>query len=267
MRAGCRGAPGAAPLRLNDAARLAPPRAVLYDAFRAAGWPALAGLGLGPLGLSSSAMSLLLVFRTNTSYQRFDEARRLWGAIVNRSRDLVRQSLVWFPPERAGLKAALVKWVVALAHCVRLHMRAPRDATPAALAGWLTPEELGALSAAAHRPNHCLQVLSCIVAAGAPDPQIAHRLDEDLKSLEDTIGGCERVYRTPIPLSYTRHTSRLLLFWLAYMPAALYSELHLQALLVAPLLVLVLFGIDEIGVELVRLPAALACTHCSDAAC
>jgi predicted membrane chloride channel (bestrophin family) len=47
---------------------------VLYDTFRAASWPALHGLGLGPLGLSSSALSLLLVFRTNTSYQRFDGA-------------------------------------------------------------------------------------------------------------------------------------------------------------------------------------------------
>jgi putative membrane protein len=172
---------------------------------------------------------------------------------VNRTRDLVRQALVWFPDEKAHLKPALVKWVVALAQCVRLHMRAPRDATPAALAGWLSADELAGLAAAAHRPNHCLQVLSHIIATGSPEAHTAHRLDEDLKFLEDTIGGCERVYRTPIPLSYTRHTSRLLLFWLAYMPAALFSELNIQALLVAPLLVLVLFGIDEIGVELVRL--------------
>ena len=223
---------------------------VLYDTFRAASWPALHGLGLGPLGLSSSALSLLLVFRTNTSYQRFDEARRLWGSIVNRSRDLVRQSLVWFPPERVALRAALVRWVVALATCVRLHMRAPREDTPAALAGWLSADELAGLAAAAHRPNHCLQVLSHVIAAGSPDSHAALRLDEDLKFLEDTIGGCERVFRTPIPLSYTRHTSRLLLFWLAYMPAALFSELRVQALLVAPMLVLVLFGIDEIGLEL-----------------
>jgi predicted membrane chloride channel (bestrophin family) len=219
------------------------------------------------------------VFRTNTNYQRFDgarprtprtrghthmcprshpalapaqhaESRRLWGSIVNRSRDLVRQGMVWFPDDKAHLKPALVKWVVALAQCVRLHMRAPRDDTPAALAGWLSADELAGLAAAAHRPNHCLQVLSHIIATGSPEAHTAHRLDEDLKFLEDTIGGCERVYRTPIPLSYTRHTSRLLLFWLAYMPAALFSELNIHALLVAPMLVLVLFGIDEIGVEL-----------------
>jgi predicted membrane chloride channel (bestrophin family) len=72
----------------------------------------------------------------------------------------------------------------------------------------------------------------------------------DLKFMEDAIGGCERLFRTPIPLSYTRHTSRLLLFWLAYLPLALFAELRWHALFVAPLLVLILFGIDEIGVEL-----------------
>jgi predicted membrane chloride channel (bestrophin family) len=75
-------------------------------------------------------------------------------------------------------------------------------------------------------------------------------VDEDLKFMEDAIGGCERLFRTPIPLSYTRHTSRLLLFWLGYLPLALFAELKWHALFVAPLLVLILFGIDEIGVEL-----------------
>ena len=225
---------------------------ILYDTFRAAAWPALMSVGLGPLGLSSSALSLLLVFRTNSSAARFDEARRLWGSIVNRSRDLVRQALVYFPPTPRGqeLKGALVRWVVALAHCVRLHMRAPREATPAALADWLRPDELAGLAASAHRPNHCLQVLSHIIAAGCGDAAIAHRVDEDLKFMEDAIGGCERLFRTPIPLSYTRHTSRLLLFWLGYLPLALFAELKWHALFVAPLLVLILFGIDEIGVEL-----------------
>jgi predicted membrane chloride channel (bestrophin family) len=106
---------------------------LLYDTFRAASWPALMSVGLGPLGLSSSALSLLLVFRTNSSAARFDEARRLWGSIVNRSRDLVRQALVYFPatPQGQELKGALVRWVVALAHCVRLHMRAPRSRSAA----------------------------------------------------------------------------------------------------------------------------------------
>ncbi len=44
-----------------------------------------------PFNLSSFALSLLLVFRTNSSYSRWLDARKIWGGVVNRSRDLVRQ--------------------------------------------------------------------------------------------------------------------------------------------------------------------------------
>ena len=223
----------------------------LYDALRLASWPTLTSTvgGLGPLSLTSSALSLLLVFRTNSSYQRFVDARVLWGQLVNRSRHLVRVAMAYIPGQ-AARKAAIQRWVVAFAHCVRLHQRAPPQATPEALARVLTPDELTMLAASGHRPNLCLHVLSAIVAASIPDRSDALRVDEDLRSLGDTLGGTERIYKTPIPVSYTRHTSRILLMWLVFMPIALYTEIKLYALLVSPVLVLVLFGIDAIGVEL-----------------
>jgi predicted membrane chloride channel (bestrophin family) len=44
-----------------------------------------------PLTITSFALSLLLVFRTNSSYDRFVEARKLWGTLANRSCDMMRQ--------------------------------------------------------------------------------------------------------------------------------------------------------------------------------
>ena len=44
-----------------------------------------------PFSLTSFALSLLLVFRTNTSYERWAEAREIWGGVTNRSRDILRQ--------------------------------------------------------------------------------------------------------------------------------------------------------------------------------
>ncbi len=44
-----------------------------------------------PQGLTSFALSLLLVFRTNSSYGRFDEARKIWGGILNRARNIANQ--------------------------------------------------------------------------------------------------------------------------------------------------------------------------------
>jgi hypothetical protein len=82
-----------------------------------------------------------------------------------------------------------------------------------------------------------------------------------IAGLEDAVGSFERLYRTPIPLIYTRHNSRLLLVWLLYLPVALWAEYSSAALFVSPLLVIALFGIEEIGIELEEpggiLPSAL----------
>jgi predicted membrane chloride channel (bestrophin family) len=149
---------------------------------------------------------------------------------------------------------SLGRWLHALAHCVRLHLRAPRADVAPALQGVLEPHELEFLLVSVHRPNCCLQVLTHLIRSSfggyGGDVPSSLRLDDSLRRIEDAIGGLERTFRTPIPLSYTRHTSRTLLFWLFYMPVGLAAELQVQALLLAPLLVLVLFGTDEIGVEL-----------------
>ncbi|CAM6105750.1 unnamed protein product [Calypogeia fissa] len=48
-----------------------------------------------PFQLTAPALALLLAFRTNASYGRFDEAQKAWGSNVNRSQDFSRQALTW----------------------------------------------------------------------------------------------------------------------------------------------------------------------------
>lgn len=68
----------------------------------------------------------------------------------------------------------------------------------------LRPEELNALRASAHRPNFVLSMLSS-AAEEANCPAFARvRYDENLTSFADAAGACERILKTPIPLSYTR---------------------------------------------------------------
>ena len=56
-------------------------------------FPRLAVDSSQAFSLTSFALSLLLVFRTNASYARWDEARKVWASILNRTRDLNRQVL------------------------------------------------------------------------------------------------------------------------------------------------------------------------------
>ena len=55
------------------------------------GWPALSLTTGDAFNQTSFALSLLLVFRTNSSYSRWEEARKAWGQLANRARDFARQ--------------------------------------------------------------------------------------------------------------------------------------------------------------------------------
>ena len=84
-------------------------------------------VGKDVFGLTSFALSLLLVFRTNSSYERWDSARKVWGMVLNRSRDLVRQGLAYISPEQAPLRAMLCRWVPAFSKALMCHLRKGQD--------------------------------------------------------------------------------------------------------------------------------------------
>ena len=68
----------------------------------------------------------------------------------------------------------------------------------------LLPEELDKLLQSAHRPNYVLQVLSELIANSSIISPERFRMDQNLTFFADALGACERILKTPIPLSYTR---------------------------------------------------------------
>ncbi|KAL4435491.1 hypothetical protein ABPG77_006253 [Micractinium sp. CCAP 211/92] len=216
-----------------------------------------------PFGLTSFALSLLLVFRTNSSYGRWDEARKMWGLIVNRSRDFVRQGLGYIPDSQPELQNMLCRWTIAYSRSLMCHLR-PGENLEAELKDTLPPHELKALLASTHRPNYVVQVLTAILKeaqlpTAAPNNRdstavvpagAAYRMDENLTVFADVTGGCERILRTPIPLSYTRHTSRFMMIWLTLLPFTLWDSCRWAMLPIAGIVSFLLLGIEEIGVSI-----------------
>lgn len=83
---------------------------------------------------------------------------------------------------------------------------------------WLHPREYALLEKAAHRPGLCMQMIGEIIHLNVRDTGEALRLDENVRNFEDVDGACERIFRTPIPIGYTRHTSRFLSVWAFFVP-------------------------------------------------
>lgn len=212
-------------------------------------WPHVTlNLGQG-FQLISFALSLLLVFRTNSAYARWWEARILWGTLTNRTRDFVRQSLAFFPHREDKLREAMLLWTAALPYVLKAHLREGTN-LEAELEGILTREEIDAVIGATHRPGFVLCALSQILAATELHPTLRQRMDTNLTVFEDTVGGCERILRTPIPQSYTRHTSRFLMIWLLMMPSTIWAAYSWGAVLLSGLFAYLMLGIDEIGVQI-----------------
>ncbi|KAI8467194.1 MAG: Bestrophin, RFP-TM, chloride channel-domain-containing protein [Monoraphidium minutum] len=227
--------------------------AVAFEAARAAGLlPAFAPalqVNSQLFGLTSFALSLLLVFRTNASYERWDSARKMWGLVLNRSRDLARQGLTHIGQEQQELRAMLCRWVAAFSRALMCHLRRDRDAREE-LGAVLLPEEVEQVLLATHRPNFVLQVLSEIVRAGGVRAPVLMRMEDNLTNYEDCLGGCERILKTPIPLSYTRHTSRSLMIWLTLLPFALVGSCGLATIPICAITAFLLLGVEEIGVSI-----------------
>lgn len=110
-----------------------------------------------PLTITSFALSLLLVFRTNSSYARFAEARALWGMVLNRSRDLARQCVSFYPTSEWDAKATFVRWTISFSKCLLCHLR-PFSSLRDEVSHILSKEEIQILLAADHPVVMCIQV-------------------------------------------------------------------------------------------------------------
>ena len=85
--------------------------------------------------------------------------------------------------------------------------------------------------------------------AGMPE-MMHHECETTVTQLHLVIGGCERIQSTPIPVSYTRHTSRSLMIWLLTLPFALWPVMDLATVPATFLMTFLMLGIDEIGVQI-----------------
>jgi ion channel-forming bestrophin family protein len=197
------------------------------------------------------ALGLLLVFRTNASYERFWEGRKLWGGIVNETRNLVRGAIVHLGGDPA-LLANLTRWTAVFPWTVMGTLRDEGNFGP--VARELTPDQLRGLQNAQHPVLHVAQRLTeCLQQArrqGLITDIIQMSLDANIQQLVDYVGGCERIRKTPLPFAYVVHLRRALIIYCYTLPFALVESFGWFTILDVLFVAYTFFGIEEIGVEI-----------------
>ena len=100
--------------------------------------------------IAGTALGLLLVFRTNTAYDRFWEGRKKWGMIINRTRDLARQTLVYI--DNDSVVQTITRHIIVFAYACRMHLRGKNDISDAE--DILVKSEIDSYYSSDHLPLH-----------------------------------------------------------------------------------------------------------------
>lgn len=167
------------------------------------------------------AISMLLVFRTNTAYDRWWEGRKLWGALVNNSRNLALKLKAILPESEIAQRSFFRKIIPAYANALHQHLR--REETRIEL---FEDEEhkhvFSKIDTAKHVPNQMAllmyQHIHQLHQQGKISGEQLIFLNSELQSFTDICGACERIKNTPIPFSYSVFIKKFIFVYVMTLP-------------------------------------------------
>jgi len=210
-----------------------------------------------PFLLIGVALGIFLGFRNNVSYDKFWEGRKLWGALVNTSRNLARQGCFLIDASHDSedvqqFREIFVKHVIAYGHALRCHLRNEDPAEE--IKYFLSGEDLATVLESTHRPLMILHQLGRDLAV-ARDRHWLHELnfpfmDAQLNELSNILGGCERIKNTPIPFSYSVLIHRIVASYCLFLPFGLVETTGVLTPIVVLLISYAFFELDAIGDEI-----------------
>ncbi|CAN5447327.1 bestrophin family ion channel [soil metagenome] len=233
-----------------------------------------------PFSLIGWPLGIFLGFRNSAAYDRFWEARKLWGSLVNQTRSFARQLLTFVdaPPGLGSrpqlpideknvrgessvpgeittdpsLRRELVYRSIAFVHALRHYLR--DQSVLDELGPYLPEADILELKDQPNIPVLILQRLAERVADARREGRIhvyhAVLLEQSLQSFTDIQGACERIKSTPIPFSYTVLMHRVVAVYCTLLPFGLADTIHWFTPLVVMFISYAFFGLDAIGDEI-----------------
>lgn len=209
-------------------------------------------LPIGPFEYGGLIMGLILVFRINAGYDRWWEARKLWGNVVNQSRNL---AIILINYTNQGAQDWVIKitnMISALPYLMKDNLREQYNLQY--LCHLIDIENIQQLNESQHRP----MMLASLIAQQFQIARDDHGLDsfaflhaqEQIERIIDAQGACERILKTPMPFVMAIKSRRFILFFLLMLPFALANVSLFISPLIAGIVSYALFSLDQIGIEL-----------------
>jgi ion channel-forming bestrophin family protein len=166
-------------------------------------------------GMLGFVISLLLVFRTNTAYERWWEGRKLFGSLVNNCRNLALKLNAVLPESDTERRNLFQTYIVEYAFALKRHLRGHQHNSQLFTSVIEVSDKI-------HKPNYIASLLFKKVQELYNEKVISGEqllfLNNELSSLTDICGACERIKNTPIPFSYSVFIKKFVFFYVMTLP-------------------------------------------------
>jgi putative membrane protein len=210
-----------------------------------------ASFSTGTLSALSSPIALLLALRTNRALDRLFEVRGQWGVVIRVLTSLASQANTYIKPKNNEACLLIGRYLAIYGWCIKGLFRG-EDAS--LLVSTMLPSEevQWLLNSPLDLPVSIVTRLRSLVATSDLSIPAHSIMETELTDLERALGICKRILGSPIPPTYTRHTSRVLFVFLAFLPLAMFAggASPIAVLLNVAITTYIFVGIDEIGVEI-----------------
>jgi putative membrane protein len=193
-------------------------------------------------------ISLLLVFRTNTAYDRWWEGRRQWGSLVNNSRNLAIKLGAMLPASNTASREFFRLMIPNYAFGMKNHLRNSYIADEIHNVPGMD------LQTDKHVPNQIARMILAhiheLYRQGQFTGEQLITINQELQSFTDICGACERIKNTPIPFSYSVFIKKFIFFFVMTLPLGYVFTLHYLIIPVVVFIFYVLASLELIAEEI-----------------
>jgi putative membrane protein len=195
-------------------------------------------------------LGLFLVFRTNSAYDRWWEGRRLWGSLVNNTRNLSFKLNAFLAKSDAEGRRWFSSMIINLVFVVNDHLRGGEMLFDLDM----DDKTMADLKKSNHAPNFVLSLLYQRANQLYNDKTISGDqfliVDKELKEFTDIYGACERIKNTPIPYSYTMFIKKFIFIYVITLPFAFVTTSGYLTIPIVIIIMYVLLSVELIAEEI-----------------
>lgn len=196
-------------------------------------------------------LGLFLVFRTNTAYDRWWEGRRLWGGMVNSSRNFSLKLNAYISKENHEDRDWFAKMIPNFVFAMKENLRSGVQ-----FAELDPPDDsfINDLKKYKHKPNRIAALLyqkvNDLYATKKITGDQLINVDKELKDFIDNMGACERIKNTPIPYSYMMYVKKFITIYIITLPFGFVTQSGYMTIPIVVLVSYILFSVELIAEEI-----------------